>query len=389
MFFKSYFVWQRLTFGLLAFLAFSATRAQTGINRDRMQRDLDIMEGVLSKLLLNTSERGFWNGRTQGMYFDGYGVIFQVDYTDFQIFVLSTTDKRAKQVFQMNRSGVFRVKARAKEEEETPSMADRIANLKEQIVVFLANYADAIGQLRKSDRITVLVNLGSDNLYYNLVGAYQTAESAPLSLLEATVRKSDIVKMRQGQLSESAFRKRIVFKERAENDKIKKNVEIMANIMDTALSKKYHQQFGSGGKTKGIYLDGVGVIFFMKGEINPKEFEPFESAMRLYIEAQKGQQAPQRKLDAWKSESDKRTREVVKQFKSAVVELVGDYGHTLRNVKPSEFVVVAVDFNNIWEFQNFSLQKFIVKIKKKDLDAYNRGKMKLAELRKKVEFQDF
>ncbi|MFQ6115316.1 MAG: hypothetical protein ACE5NG_14755, partial [bacterium] len=86
----------------LLFLVTPISLAQNprNINWPRMQRDLDIMESVLNKLLKPSPlEWGLWKSKTQGVYLEGYGVVFQVDYSSHQMYVLSTGLRQAEKKF--------------------------------------------------------------------------------------------------------------------------------------------------------------------------------------------------------------------------------------------------------------------------------------------------
>lgn len=385
----------------LLFMTTPLSLAQTSrnINWTRMQRDLDIMESVLNKLLKPSSfEWGLWRSKTQGVYFEGYGVVFQVDYGGNQMYVLSTSkleqslrqaeDKLLELESRPKAEDVVVVKAKdeLEEMESKTSMAERLENLKEQLIEFLGSYADAIGQLDDADRITVLVNQDKDKLFNVFPEPVQRTGQHQTSMLEASVKKSDIVAFRRGRINENTFRKRVTFRERSEEDGMKKNLDIMAEIMEKALSKKYHKEFGAENMSRGVHLEGLGVLYFMKAVLNQKMLG---SPIHFYVdEYLKGQEVRIIRNER-EQKSKKKLRQVLDEFKNALTEVVGDYGHTLRSLKPTEYVVVAVDFNDLWSIGNYEPNRFIMKVQKKDLDEYNRGDLKLAEFRKKVEFLEY
>ncbi|MFQ6116088.1 MAG: hypothetical protein ACE5NG_18665, partial [bacterium] len=249
----------RRSFGMVFILGFlflantlAFAQASKHINWKRMQLDLDIMEGILNKLLNHSSLElhwGPWSSKARGLYFEGYGVIFQIDYSGYQLFVLNANE--LSKSIQQSKEEIIELKSRLKneaptllkvkskpEEEAEIAIAERIETLKEQLTEFLGTYADAIGQLETSDRITVLVNLRNNDSFYRYVGTPLSIEQKQVSMLEATAKKSDILAYRRGSISEKEFRRRVIFNQRSEDDNIRRNVDIMSNIMDTALSKK-------------------------------------------------------------------------------------------------------------------------------------------------------
>ncbi|MFQ5824699.1 MAG: hypothetical protein ACE5JB_11630 [bacterium] len=392
--------WSGLIMGpllLITPLAFAQT--PRNINWSRMQRDLDIMESVLNKLLEPSSrEWGLWKGKARGIYFEGYGVVFQVDYSGNYMFLLSTKkleeslQQSQKKLLELNShqrgDEVLVMKAKSESEEKAPetSMTKRIEDLKERLTEFLGSYADAIGQLNDTERITVLVSLGNDKSFYVFPEQLLRVGRNRISMLEATVKKSNIIAYRRGRINENEFRKHVVFHERTQDDDIKMNIEIMAEIMDKALSKKYHKEFGAEGKSHGIYLEGLGVLFFMKGVLNR---EGLASPIQIYLDEYiKGQEIKITRKEREKR-SKKKIHKYLDEFKNALVEVVGDYGHTLRTLKPTEYVVIAVDFKDIWSYSEYGPTRFIMKVQKKDLDTYNRGNLKLDEFSKQVEFLEY
>jgi hypothetical protein len=399
--------------GLAAMLALlcvtmplSFAQSSSNINWTRMQRDLDIMESVLNKLLTPSSPAwGLWGGKTRGVYFEGYGVVFQVNYGGHQLYVLSDrklseslqqvekklrqVEKKLSEVNPRQESEdvlVLRSIDNLEEAESETDMAERLENLKEQLTEFFGNYADAIGQLKDSDRITVLVNLGNDHTFNIAPLLSQRITSNQISLLEATVKKSDIIEFRRGRINENEFRTRVSFSERSQNSNAKKSLDIMAEIMEKALSRKYHNDFGAENISRGIRLEGLGVLFFMKGVLDDKMLK---SPINFYLDKYLGGQEVKIIKKDREQKSKKRLHELLDGFKNALVEVVGDYGHTLRSLQPTEYVVVAVDFNAFWSPTDDQPNRFIMKVQKKHLDQYNRGDIELAEFRNKVKFLEY
>lgn len=168
-------------------------------------------------------------------------------------------------------------------------------------------------------------------------------------------------------------------------ERIRRDIDVMANIMDAALEKKYQTFFQSRGKTHGIYMDGLGAVFFLQdsgSDSTGKEALQVIEELRTHKNFTFSTRYP----DAWRDEKSKESWE---NFETALLEVVGDYSHTLRPLQPTESVVVAIDLDKKRGFYSNKPQRFLLKVKKKDLDAYNRGQIRLAEFRKKVEVQQY
>ena len=106
---------------------FMATASLADIDPQRIQRDIRIMEGVLSNENLYYDVPNGANFRARGLYLEGYGVLF---------------------VASGPASGVERWDKKLSQKELLAATRDLLAE-------FLGDYAGTIGQLAKDDRITV------------------------------------------------------------------------------------------------------------------------------------------------------------------------------------------------------------------------------------------
>lgn len=447
---------KRHTFTILALvLASLATSAfaQQGIDRKRMQRDLDIMEAVLGKLM-----NGNGGTEVQGLYFDGYGVIFLVN----QEFQFQWTGRRDRVRYIVREKHIqYGDEEEPDESEETPesdARKERLEILKSRLTEFFGTYADAIGQLKDTDRITVLANPGSGFPYLSggyrffpgaedytrAVGAHAPAveierhgetgtarivvrkagrhssgaeDSLAMRIqaevdslagrihaevdsvvkrihidheimaalgpavharggpgafvaaiagargerepgLEATAKRSDILAHGRGRIDEEAFRARIAFRELAPDAESARRIDIMAGILDRALSRGADRRRLLHMNTAGIYLEDLGAIFFTR---------PASTVRVRFFRA--GEETEDTGAD---------------RLKADLVEIVADYGHTLRILKPAEYIVVQVDLS-AGPGVSQGMSRMTVKARKQDVDAYNQRKIGLDEFKKRIE----
>ncbi len=377
------------------------------VDRARMQRDLEIMEGILPRLLQDPGH-GIGAQSAHGLYVEGYGVVFLVD---------GGGSHRRYQAVSVERvaaySGDFtaRIDSRPGEEAGGPGAGTEDTgrdSLKARVAEFLRSYAGAIGQLKDSDRISVVVAAGTgllhrvrayrfnpdphssaltqaikygdalvmeadslarrlkgggpDSAGYRKLGYHFKGGRAPLvdfvkgkggeraSILGATVRRTDVEAFSRGRIDEKAFQERIVFKEQSSDAPVFKKVRIMAGILDTALGSR---RYGVGleARTVGIYLEGVGALFFRR--------RPFDGDFYFT-----GMQDPEAQ-------------------RAALIEAVADYGHTLRPLKPSEYIVVEVDPDGGRGLHRKG-GRLILKVRKEAVDAYHRGEIDLEGFRERV-----
>jgi hypothetical protein len=82
---------------------------------------------------------------------------------------------------------------------------------------------------------------------------------------------------------------------------------------------------------------------------------------------------------------------VVADVKAAVAQALETHGARLRSVRPDEFVTVAVDFVSPWGFDDETRAEktVIVRVRKKDLEERQAGKIASEELQKRFEYVEY
>ena len=348
---------------------FMATASLADIDPQRMQRDIRIMEGILSNQNLYYDVPDGANFRARGLYFDGYGVLF---------------------VAAGPSPGVERW-------DKSLSQEELLAAIRDLLTEFLGDYAGTIGQLDKDDRITVCYRphssgiehmvsvitrkrkqleddmvsvitrerkqledevkavavVARDSLLADVEEAdkpshrpivarvhgltphhHRAADAAPL--IVATAKKSAIDAFRDGRIDSATFRQRIAFAEHSASKKI----DIMAGILDQVSGHDQHPFVGTQ-RTLGMYQPDLGALFFINESV------PFFNSLSL------------------------------DDVKANIVEAVADYGATLRQVQSDEHVIV--------EYRSPpSARSALLKVPKSAIDAYARGDLDLDAFRKKA-----
>ncbi|MCH6559268.1 hypothetical protein IH799_02810, partial [candidate division KSB1 bacterium] len=309
----------RLLFWQIIFLSIilvpmSSFAQSSKINWDRMNRDLEIMQGILDNLLAPSKPMlAFSNGGARGLYFDGYGVVFQIDLGGARL--MDVVRLRIGNEFALAKDLADQARAFEGKPVSVPPVSDegpvivdattglvltkgdltagkRIELLEERTIEFLRDYADAIGQIKPTDRITILANFEHTYSVFavHLRGA-ENVEKSP-SGLNITAKKSDIVDFRKGKIDEKTFRNRVTFHKRLDSKQKNRNIDIMANILNTALNRKHRGEFRMDSKNRGIYLDGLGALFFIRGYLlGERDVITYEYYLRKYLKEQEEMQA--------------------------------------------------------------------------------------------------
>ncbi len=372
-------------------LSLPAFPVEAEIDRKRMKQDLDIMEGILKRLRAqNTPTVPIFlrEPHVRGLYFENYGVIFLIEerpppgfeFAGMESFVPPTTVTGTQEKGNVAKDG------KSKRENKRLAFQERLRE-------FLGTYADAIRQLRDEDRITILTHhrLGPRNVddiarmfvdkseyFWAVPDNRIRTELSEQSYLEVTAKKSDIVAYRRERISEADFRKRIVSRDRRPDGSMMKKIGVMATILDKALTHAEHRVPRTYA-TRGIYQKGLGALFFVNAKRGPRTF--FSSKTR---------NAPKSPVNLAKPRNAvKGDTHFQERFKDELVEAVGDYGYTLRTLKPDEYILLDVRFSRGFPRRTSDPRGLVLKVKKRDVDAYNRGGLDLAAFRQKADIQEY
>ncbi len=406
------------TLGLILICTISVFSQQAKINQKRLTRDLNIMEGVLDKLLQGDTSHRFFDGHTRGVYIPGFGIVFhtrqegpvihelnvamQRQYERVQDMADKVRDEMDEKREEMHTAKELAEEAfitarneeRNLDELEELAVVEEIAldskkrreeeiknieTYKNQIFVFFRNYTSAIGQLSPQDRLAVLVNLTG----------WELAENEN-TFLTAWVNKDDIDKFRQGQINAQELQKRTHFQLTTDKNEIDSDISILAEILDRAMPSSSWDRSGNSG----IYINGLGAVLFVE---LPRIFHGYGEGISVIVSDNDTRAftyapsvgvitKPNKKLD-------KSFGEKINEVEEELFDLIASYGHTLR-IQSGESLILNVnlgsrfitDIGSRGENQPSNL---ILQLKKKDLDDYNRGALDLSALKRKLVKQTY
>ena len=395
-----------------------ALPVEAEIDRDRMRQDLDIMEGILKSLhAQNKPDLGriHLEPHVRGLYFENYGVIFLIE---------------ERKLARSRTSGVEsfrRLRAATEKTEESKVVEDILAKLekrrhmfRERLGDFLGMYADGIRQLEEDNRITILVHFEplSLSLYHINMDQIAAGISDKSQILRAitrqlpydslsvrvrpggrvrmvpkapsynamseqvyseiTARKGDVVAYRRERISEAEFKKLIVSREHTPDASTLKKIGVMAAIMDNVLKHPNHT-LSDLDKTLGIYKDGLGALFLVNAESG------YRPDYRVTIDGEEASVILRRRT----GKAVKGGSEIKNELVEDVVNVVGDYGYSLRTLKPEEYIVVDVRFPKRMRRRPSDPRGLVLMVKKQDVDAYSGGDLDQAAFREKVDIQEY
>jgi hypothetical protein len=185
-------------------------------------------------------------------------------------------------------------------------------------------------------------------------------------------------------LKSEDFNSRLVF-QNVEPEITSSEVDIMARIIDTALQGRARQSMFQSSNSRGIYLEDYGVIFFTNVTIGN------EFSMRIFEDMSKptAQESIERRLLDLQEASQQRRENWVagfKKFKQQLGEVIADYGHTLRQLRPQDSIVITADLESAPED---APQFLVCRVKKQQVDAFNARRISREQLLKQIAFMEY
>lgn len=308
------------------------------IDEERMERDIEVAENVLSTLIKQKFEsRSFFPFDVEGKYMEGYGVTFRVP-SDFNSswFVL-TEDIKGAVVVGDRSTYEYTFRSEDDDKNRGPGVPvksrrglnrDSLAGIYNQKLIdagkeFLADYGDLIGQLAPDERV-MITNRGDNQRYY-----YGT-KSPRRTLLSLEATKGDMTQVRQGKMTREQLMGKIKVVNTTSVEEMDPDLELLSSIFNRLyredLSKTYYTN-------EGIYyerLKDFGAIYYMT------VYSSIEDGDRTW-------RMPTQNLDNMeKAARDKKVTELYPAFEKDVKENLLEYGRTLRSLKDTELLVFNV-----------------------------------------------
>lgn len=344
--------------------------AQGKVDEERMQRDIEVAENILSTLLKQQfDKRSFFPMEVHGNYRPGYGVTFQLP--SMTITTWGDWDEEGPgsysnnvgtsngRVVYSNGSGK---KASEEEVAKARANADRLKNdqqRKNDVIVkgqarvgsaprarlqsrdslqdqsttkmlnaakeFIAEYGDLISQLAPNERI-IITNRGEGN--QNWFGVYNLQSRNPYLSVEGL--KSDIAQFRQGKMTrEQLIGKLKVINTESEND-LHPDLELLTSIFNRLYRSDLSKTFFTQENTYYERLKDYGVIYYLQ------VFSTTQDGYGDFVMPTLGNQ----RVDP--ETRDKKVKEMYPAFTKSIKEDILEYGRTLKSLKDEESVIFNI-----------------------------------------------
>lgn len=341
------------------------------IDEERLERDLKVAENILATLS-NNEGKGLYRENVESAYIPDYGVIFTIPIKS--IIYTKVNDERV--VYSYSSGSAITVVdeikdvRRDKKEKDAPTapkvpVVEEIntaelrekfeSETKEQMITFLADYADLIGQLKPSDRIVIQTRSKSDVMFYDS----RRVSSKSGKGIAAQVTKESIRNYKQGKISREAFVGQIDFSSREEE--IAKDIElfstIFARLYERDLSTTYYL---STRRIDYVKLKNLGVTFNLK-------FYSSTSDDGLHTIMTTGEGG------LTQEERNEKVNAMYPEFERSFKENVLDYGRTIKSLDPNEMLIFKVKLTQCIDCE--MPKEIEVKVRAKTLADYDKGSL--------------
>jgi hypothetical protein len=310
----------------------------------------------------------------------------------FSVFTSSPENVRRRvELYRRNAETYKKSKPETKDDERSgiayEYRAESLQKIKESLVEFFSKYADAIGQLDDSERIAIYTT-GGENIFYSFGANWEVSSRRGVDAgnqdMLAVAHKADIVALRTGKLKSDDFANRVVFKN-IDTEPANSDIDIMARIIDTALQGRSREPMLSSNSSRGIYLDDFGVVFFTNATFG----HSFSIHVWQDLENRSVEENLQRRILDLQNASEQRRESWAaqyKKFKQQLGEVIADYGHTLRQLKPPDNIIITADLNNAPDDGPAYL---VCRVKKQHIDAFNARRISRDQLMKLIAYAEY
>jgi hypothetical protein len=243
----------RLTSLGMMCLTLVVTTFGQNIDKERMERDIEVAENVLGTLLRQSTTRSrssYFFSDVKGNYTPGFGVIFSLPFNDWVVVgsvrsdcdgcppsVLSIGKNGGVVVGQNRDVGANAMKDDERQRQKAAASMDSARNAMKAAYIdamktFLADYGDLIGQLKDNEKIMVTNRPSGFSQSWTSYSGVMSSHKSKRTLLSAEVLKSDLSKARQGQLTRSQLLQKIKVTNTESKETVETDLELFSSILN-------------------------------------------------------------------------------------------------------------------------------------------------------------
>ena len=391
-------LYKYLLIGLLSITFTPIESFAQSIDANRMNRDINIMENILSELFRTTitssnsnqafvvESGGFYRGNSsRGTYMPGFGVIFMVSNSNRGVYTVANETGNSTYAFYYNGDG----------DEESQKVDQE--SITYRIKEFLRDYGSTIGQLKNDEKVMVIYGSKSNSsrLVYRFPtgqGRASSDKQETLPVISVSAKVSDLNDFRSGKLTADNFDKRLAVA--TSEDKEYLDLKVMGNIFETALKDQDKESFRLSGSVDYMMLDNFGALFSL--DVRYDEFgrasllvRNLEGRVRSQAlseltavgQARNNEDSDEKTFEERKKELEQKLNSAYANMVSNIKEYVVDYGRTLNSLDSDQFLLLSINVNG--RYENIP-DRLDIQIKKSVLEELDRGRISREDALKQV-----
>ncbi len=377
--------------------------AQNKIDEERMQRDIEVAENILSTLIKQQfGKRSFFPMEVHGTYLSGYGVTFRVptealgfmgafnissdswggmqapviyqELGDANGFVYSTDAPHPSGNTVIAKakaeSGRAKTKGFAKKIDTDSAKNSANAKILDAAKNFIADYGDLISQLGPNEKIIVTnKSQGFERVWVNGFGA----DNFKRSYLSVEGTRGDVNQFRQGKITREQLLSKIKVVNSEINNELQPDLETLSSIFSRLYSRDLSKTFFTDD---GIYYDRLkdyGVIYHMQVYSSNQIEEDLFALPTVHLD------------EVDKDTRDKKVKEMYPAFEKSIKEDILEYGRTLRSLSDNEILTFDI---NLTRCPKCGIPSTLeLSVKNSVLKDYSSGKISKESALSKIEIK--
>lgn len=317
-------------------------------NSERMNRDIEVAENVLSTLIKHEmgQDRAFFGLDIKGSYQPGYGVTFRLppDYTMPIVISIAGQDKVGVAPvvvdgmtyrYSITTDGSpdkprppepegYKMKEKMKDKRKLATDSVRAVYNEQMIKAatdFILDYGDLLSQLGPDEKITVTNQSDRPRFYF---------DSGKRTRISVEGSRGDLTALKQGKLTRDQALKKLKIVNTESVETREPDLEILSSIF----SRLYHPDVSKTYFIEGnVYyerLKDFGAVYYMQ-MMSSVERDP----SRFYLPTQNIDNLDQK-------ERDKKVAALYPAFEQEMKENILEYGRTLKSLKDNESLVFNI-----------------------------------------------
>jgi predicted nucleic acid-binding protein len=388
-------------------LGMQLSHAQSEIDMNRMDRDINIMENVLQEMFktsweeragdirIRTNALSFGQGGDiNDTYVPGYGVIFTIPNTQPRFLMFRSSDDEG-----------FSYQFEYGEDDNGKRISE--ASITSKIVEFLRDYGSTMSQLSANEKIMVVYKSGDrEREIAPLPGVRDEEESkkrAEIPTISVVAAQKDLRAYRSGDLADSQFHNRLEISTSNPLEKGPKDLKIMANILETAFEES-EKSFRITGSVDYLKLDNFGALFSFDARYTDRDRWNFSGLYELEIMKENVEEARieieqevRNRVDSTRAQDREKIKQKQAQrieeitqayenFLQQLKEYMVDYGRTLSSLDNNQHILVSVSLSRgLDEIP----ERLDLQVQKSTLSAMDRGNMSREEAIEQIQIREY